>query len=35
LSQEFPLRLARGLAHSAGCDVVVSPTAICLSFPNA
>ncbi|MGN6156364.1 MAG: sensor histidine kinase [Sphingomicrobium sp.] len=30
MSEEFPLRLARGLAHSAGADIVVSPTAICL-----
>jgi hypothetical protein len=35
LSEEFPLRLARGLAHSAGADILVSPTAICLSFPSA
>lgn len=35
MSQEFPLRLARGLAHSAGVDMIVSPSAICLAFPRA
>ena len=35
LSEEFPLRLARGLAHSAGADILVSPAAICLSLPAA
>ena len=35
MSEEFPLRLARGLAHSAGVDVAVTPTAIRLGFPRA
>jgi hypothetical protein len=35
LSEEFPLRLARGLARSAGVDMIVSPTAICLGFARA
>jgi signal transduction histidine kinase len=35
LSEEFPLRLARGLAHSAGADILVSPDAVCLSFASA
>jgi hypothetical protein len=35
LSEEFPLRLARGLARSAGVDMIVSPTAICLGFTRA
>jgi signal transduction histidine kinase len=35
LSEEFPLRLARGLAHSAGADIIVSPAAVCLSFASA
>jgi signal transduction histidine kinase len=35
LAEEFPLRLARGLAHSAGVDMVVSPTAISLAFARA
>lgn len=35
LADEFPLRLARGLAHSAGVDMVVSPTAISLAFARA
>lgn len=35
LSEEFPLRLARGLAHSAGVDIIVSEAAICLAFPSA
>jgi hypothetical protein len=32
MSEEFPLRLARGLAHSAGVEMIVSPSAICLGF---
>jgi signal transduction histidine kinase len=35
LSEEFPLRLARGLARSAGADIIVSPAAVCLSFASA
>ncbi len=35
LSEEFPLRLARGLARSAGADIIVSPDAVCLSFASA
>ncbi len=35
MSEEFPLRLARGLAHSAGVDMIVSPAAICLAFADA
>jgi signal transduction histidine kinase len=35
LSEGFPLRLARGLAHSAGTEVKVSANAISLAFPRA
>jgi signal transduction histidine kinase len=35
LSEEFPLRLARGLARSAGADIIISPAAVCLSFASA
>lgn len=35
MSEEFPLRLARGLAHSAGVDMIVSPSAICLAFASS
>ena len=35
MSEEFPLRLARGLAHSAGVEMIVSPTAICLAFERS
>jgi signal transduction histidine kinase len=35
MSPGFPLRLARGLARSAGADITVSATRISLSFPRA
>lgn len=35
MSEEFSLRLARGLARSAGTDITVSPAAVCLAFRRA